>query len=98
MLMIVCGTPEDSPMGTPSAVAELINAAITNRGLETSYTDEQSGVLLHDGVEALTYSERDGQVVAIAVDRPTGEMIELLGELGATRGWQLLDAGTGEPV
>lgn len=83
---------EYPPMGNPVAVRDLINSWIHAAGLGSQWRDDTSGVILPDGVEALSFQIHDNTVRAIWITRPTGELLELLCRCGRQAEWRVFDA------
>ena len=65
-------------MGSPADVCNLINSWITTMGLESEVRYDRSGVILPDGVAALSFQIHRDTVRSILITRPTGELLKPL--------------------
>ncbi|MFV8160836.1 hypothetical protein ACNQVK_01545 [Mycobacterium sp. 134] len=79
-------------IGTPEQTRDKLNELITAAGIASHWTDETSGVRLPHGVGSITFSVHAGLVRSIWINRPTGELLDLLTARGPHDGWRVFDA------
>jgi hypothetical protein len=79
-------------LGEPEEVRAEFNERISAAGIASRWCDESSGVLLPDGVEAISFSVYAGLVRSIWITRPTGQLLEILCRWGLVTGWRVFDA------